>query len=55
MFEPLAGRRAVLVTARRTSVDYAEALRHLVDVCHPEADQIMLVQDNLHTHTLAAL
>ena len=55
MCEPLAGRRAVLVTARRTSVDSAEALRHLVDVCHPEADQRMLGQDNLHTHTLAAL
>ena len=55
MCEPLAGRRAVLVTARRTAGDSAEALRHLVDVCHPKADQIMLVQDNLNTHTLASL
>ena len=55
MFEPLAGRREVLVTARRTAVDSAEAIRHLVDVCHPKADQIILVQDNLNTHKLASL
>jgi hypothetical protein len=55
MFEPLAGRREVLVTARRTAVDYAEAIRHLVDVCHPKADQIILVHDNLNTHKLASL
>jgi hypothetical protein len=28
-FEPLAGRREVLVTERRTAVDYAEAIQHL--------------------------
>ena len=55
MFEPLAGRREVLVTARRTAGDSAEALRHLVDVCHPKADQIILGQDNLNTHKLASL
>jgi hypothetical protein len=26
-----------------------------VDVCHPKADQIILVQDNLNTHKLASL
>ena len=26
-----------------------------MDVCHPEADPIILVQDNLHTHKLASL
>jgi len=55
MFEPLAGRREVLVTARRTAVDYAEAIRHLVDVCPPKADQIILVQANLNTHKWASL
>ena len=53
--EPLAGRRKVLVTARRTAIDDAQAIRHLVDVRHPEADQIVLVQDNLHTHKVASL
>jgi hypothetical protein len=55
MFEPLAGQREVLVTARRTAVDYAEAIQHLVDVRYPSAEKIVLVQDNLNTHTLASL
>ena len=55
MFEPLAGRREVLVTARRTAVDDAEAIRHLVDVSYPRAETIVLVQDNLNTHKLASL
>jgi hypothetical protein len=55
LFEPLAGRREVLVTARRTAVDYAEAIQHLVDVSYPEAEKIVLMQDNLNTHKLASL
>ena len=55
MFEPLAGRREVLVTARRTAVDDAEALQHLVDVSSPSAEKIVLMQDNLNTHKLASL
>lgn len=55
MFEPLAGRREVLVTERRTAVDYAEAIQHLVDVSYPRAEKIVLVQDNLNTHKLASL
>lgn len=55
MCEPLAGRREVLVTVRRTAVDYAEAIQHLVDVRSPSAEHIVLVQDNLNTHTLASL
>jgi hypothetical protein len=55
MFEPLAGQREVLVTARRTAVDYAEAIQHLVDVRYLSAEKIVLVQDNLNTHTLASL
>ena len=55
MFEPLAGRREVLVTARRTAVDDAEAMRHLVEVRYPRAETSVLVQDNLHTYKLASL
>jgi DDE superfamily endonuclease len=55
MFEPLAGRRHVLVTERRTAKDYAHAIRHLLDVVYPEAEKIVLVQDNLNTHKLASL
>jgi hypothetical protein len=55
MFEPLAGRREVLVTARRTAVDDAEAIQHLVDGSYPSAEKIVLMQDNLNTHQLASL
>ena len=55
MFEPLAGQREVLVTARRTAVDSAEAIQYLVDIRYPSAQQIVLVQDHLNTHTLASL
>jgi len=53
--EPLGGRREVWVTARRTAVDYAEAIRHLGDVRYPQAETIVLRQDNLNTHKLASL
>lgn len=53
--EPLAGKRHVEVTSRRTSIDFAEVLRRLVDEDYPHAQQIVLVTDNLNTHTTAAL
>jgi hypothetical protein len=53
--EPLSGRRRVRVSQRRTSVDFAEELRLLVDLDYPEVDQIVLVTDNLNTHTPACL
>jgi DDE superfamily endonuclease len=53
--EPLLGWRAVQVTERRTAKDYAEVLRWLAEDMHPDAEVIVLVQDNLNTHTLASL
>jgi hypothetical protein len=53
--EPLLGWRAVQVTERRTAKDYAEVLRWLAEDVHPDAEVIVLVQDNLNTHTLASL
>jgi hypothetical protein len=53
--EPLLGWRAVQVTDRRTARDYAEVLRWLAEEVHPDAEAIVLVQDNLNTHTLASL
>jgi transposase len=55
MFEPLAGRRTVEVTQRRTKCDFAECIRQLVDEVHPDADVIVLVMDNLNTHKKASL
>jgi len=48
--QPLVGQREVLVRDRRTARDYAEVVRHLCDEVHPEAQAIVLVQDNLNTH-----
>jgi hypothetical protein len=55
MFEPLAGQRHVKVTERRTAVDYAHAIRDLVDVHYTHARVVVLVQDNLNTHKPASL
>ena len=55
MCEPLAGRRQVKVTHRRTAVDFAQVLKELADVHYPEAEKIVLVMDNLNTHKAASL
>lgn len=52
--EPLAGKRHVKVTDRRTKVDWAEAMRDLADVYYPEAEMIVVVLDNLNTHSPAS-
>jgi hypothetical protein len=52
---PHLGWRDVQVTARRTAVDAAHALRDLVDQACPDAARIVLVTDNLNVHTPAAL
>ncbi len=54
-FEPLAGRREVLVRERRTRQDFACAMKYLVDEAYPEAEVIHVVQDQLNTHTYASL
>jgi hypothetical protein len=53
--EPLRGWRQVRVTDRRTKIDWAQAIRALVDVHYPDAERIVLVMDNLNTHTPASL
>ncbi len=53
--EPLIGKRRVRVTDRRTKQDFAELLRCLSDDDYPEADIIVLVTDNLNTHSPACL
>ncbi len=53
--EPLAGQRRVTVTEQRTKRDWAQQIKSLVDDWYPEAERIVLVQDNLNTHTPAAL
>lgn len=53
--EPLAGKRRVKVTERRTRIEWAHAVRELVDEGYPQADKIVLVMDQLNTHGPASL
>ena len=55
IFEPLAGKREVEVTDRRTKKDYALCLRKIADEMYKGAEVIVLVQDNLNTHSPASL
>jgi hypothetical protein len=55
VFDPLAGQRKVQVTERRTRRDWALLIRELVDVHYPAAERLILVMDNLNTHTLGSL
>lgn len=52
---PLLGRRGVRVTDHRTRLDFAEAIRDLVDIQFPAAERIVLVLDNLNTHNPGSL
>ena len=54
-FEPLRGWRHAEVTERRTNRDFARVIRELLDVWYPAAEKVVLVMDNLSTHTPAAL
>lgn len=54
-FQPLAHWRHVKVTERRTAKDWAQCMKDLVDIHFPNAVLISVVQDNLNTHTPAAL
>ena len=54
-FEPLAGWRHVDVTDTRARTDWAWFVRGLVDGRYRDADTVVLVMDNLNTHTLGSL
>jgi len=53
--EPLRGWRKVCVTDRHTARDLAEQLRALVEEDYQDADVVVLITDNLNTHTAACL
>ena len=54
-FEPLQGKRQVKVTEKRTKIDRAHFIKELVDKDYPEAEKVVLVMDNLNTHTGSSL
>jgi len=53
--QPHTGRIIHDVRATRTSVDWAEWIKRLVDEIEPEAEKIILVMDNLNVHAKASL
>lgn len=54
--EPITGKALIEVTERRASVDLAKVLRRLSDEVYADAaGPIVLVMDNLSTHSLACL
>lgn len=52
--EPLAGWRHVKARERRTKVDWAQEVAELLDTRYPKCEKIILVCDNLNTHTKGA-
>ena len=52
IYAPLEGFREIFITktATRTKIDYAKALKFLSDEMFPDAEKIVLVEDNLNTH-----
>jgi len=53
--EPLAGKRHVVVTERRTKKDWARQIKQMLDERYPNAIKVRLVMDNLNTHGIASL
>ena len=53
--QPLAGRRRVVATRRRTRIDWAHQVEQLLTIDYPDAERVVLVMDNLNTHTLGSL
>jgi DDE superfamily endonuclease len=53
--EPLMGRRFVSVRERKTALDWATEVQHLLEVQYPEAVRLRLVCDNLNTHSIGSL
>ena len=53
--EPLAGRRRVVARRQRTRIDWAHEVDRLLTHDYPDAERVVLVMDNLNTHTLGSL
>jgi hypothetical protein len=54
-FEPLCGWRSIKVTDRRRRIEWANFIRSLVDGRYRHVDKLVLVMDQLNTHTAASL
>jgi hypothetical protein len=53
--EPLAGRRPVALTEHRTRIDWANPIKAMLEERYPDAKKVVLVMDNLNTHSITSL
>ena len=53
--EPLGGRRYVCASRQRTKKDWAREVKSIVTEEYPQAEKVVLVMDNLNTHTISSL
>jgi hypothetical protein len=53
--EPLAGWRYAQAFEQRTKKDWAHRIQWLLNEQYPEAEKVVLVMDNLNTHTISSL
>lgn len=53
--EPLGGKRQVKITEHRTRIDWAHFIKEMLDDRYSEAEKVVLVMDNLNTHSIASL
>ena len=52
--EPLGGWREAHALPQRAALDWAAQMKWLIDDAYPDAEKIVLVMDNLNTHTIAS-
>jgi hypothetical protein len=53
--EPLSGWRYAQAFSQRTKKDWAHRIQWLLNEQYPQAEKIVLVMDNLNTHTISSL
>ena len=53
--EPLAGHRRVTAREHRTRLDWATEIDQLLNHDYPDAEKVVLVMDNLNTHSIGSL
>jgi transposase len=54
IFEPLVGKRYIEITDQRRREEWAHVMKKVSDELYPQAEKIVVVMDNLNTHTPAA-
>lgn len=53
--EPLGGWREAQALPQRRATDWADKIKWLLDEVYPTAEKVVLVMDNLNTHSIASL